>query len=434
MPTFTERESSVMKRILERQSSVTEQGARSMKQSQQNVSKQNGDNQDEEDISIENQNGGTTNGGGDIDDLLQFDDNKPTTTTTTNTTGGSLLDDLLGDMSLSTTTTTKVQDTNDFDFFGTGSGQTTTKTTKTTNDDFDLFGGSGNTNQEDIAMKTAEIAKQKQRERQNTGFGIEDMMNHSKELENQQEQRKVEEASHQSYQTLCVNSGGVVIENSVLQISMKTEYHGPKGKIVLLYGNKSGSAIGQTRLEIQNIPEIKIEKSVVAPLITPGSQIQQYLSITCLSTFQAEIPASFYFEFEKKSFKFNFNLPIVLHKFVYPVNIQGSQQFFQKWNSIQKGPPLEKMEIVKIGKQLPDISQVKYLFSNGFGLSILDGIDSNLENLVCAGSFYSNDSTVGILVRLESNPKVQAYRLTIKSTDKIVTQSLFSSISSQLMK
>eukprot|EP01080_Neovahlkampfia_damariscottae_P005075 gene5075-8675_t len=434
MPAFTERESSVMKRILERQASVTEAGARSMKQKESKEGSNDQQEEEEEDnISIDNKSG--VNGGS---DLLEFGDNTQSKPTTTTTTGGSLLDDLLGDMTTTTTTSTTNQGPiDDFDFFGGGgSTQQTQKQIQkqTSNNDFDFFGDNNSGNKDDIAMKTAEIAKQKQRERQNTGFGIEDIMSHSKELEMQQEQRKVEEASHQSYQTLCVNSGGVVIENNVLQISMKTEYHGPKGKIVLLYGNKSGSAIGQTRLEIQNIPEIQIEKSVVAPLITPGSQIQQYLSVSCLSSFQAEIPASFYFEFEKKSFKFNFNLPIVLHKFVYPVNIQGSQQFFQKWNSIQKGPPLEKMEIVKLGRQLPDISQVKYLLSNGFGLSILEGIDSNPENLVCAGSFYSNESTVGILVRLESNPKVQAYRLTIKTTDKIVTQALFSSISSQLVK
>jgi AP-2 complex subunit alpha len=213
---------------------------------------------------------------------------------------------------------------------------------------------------------------------------------------------------------------------------MKTEYHGPKGKIVLLYGNKSGSAIGQTRLEIQSISEVQIEKSVVAPLITPGSQIQQFLSVSCLSSFDSVIPASFYFEFEKKPYRFNFNLPIVLHKFVFPLAIQGGPQFFQKWNAIDKAN--EKMEIIKLGRPLPDVSQVKYLFSTAFGLSILDGIDSNSQNLVCAGSFYSSDSTAGVLLRLEANPNSQAYRLTVKSTDKIVSSAMFTAISNQLLK
>jgi len=277
---------------------------------------------------------------------------------------------------------------------------------------------------------TSEIAKKKLENRENSGMGIEDIMNKTKELEIESQQRQVQEDSQKSYQSLCISNQGVVIEDSVLVISMKSEYHGPKGRIALFYGNKGGSVISQTRIDIKQVQDIKIDYSVLAPLITPGNQIQQYVTITCLEPFQKEISASFYFEYEKKSYRFNFRLPIVTQKFIEPVQL-NSQSFFQQWNAIQKGP-LEKMEVIKFTKQYPDIGQSKILLAGGYGLAILENVDSNNNNLVASGKFYTEKNIYPVLVRIEGNPNANAYRITVRSTDTTITSSVWTSIASQL--
>lgn len=46
--------------------------------------------------------------------------------------------------------------------------------------------------------------------------------------------------------------------------------------------------------------------------------------------------------------------------------------------------------------------------------------------------FYTSSSSSGVLVRLETNPKAQYYRLTVKSPDATVARQVHSQIQAQL--
>lgn len=445
LPVFPDRESSVLRKILERQNQVTEGQVRVVKH--HNVErKDTGDNTRDSTEEIQLSKNNTKQ-----DDILGFKVEEVKETKQT----GNLIDDIFGGMlSGGNTQTTQIDDNLMNDILGGFDTKTTQKQTpqapqipqvkpvektiekpKSTIDD--IFGTFGQQetkptgpNSGDIAKITSEIAKKKLETRENTGMGIEEIMSKTKEQELESQQRQVQEDSQKSYQSLCISSQGVVMEDSVLVISMKSEYHGPKGRIALYYGNKGGSVISQTRIDIKQIQEVKVEYSVLAPLITPGNQIAQYVTITCLEPFQKEIQASFYFEYEKKSYRFNFRLPIVTQKFVEPYQL-NSQTFFQQWKTIQKGPT-EKMEVLKFTKQYPDISQAKLLLAGGFGLAILEGVDENNKNLVASGKFYTEKNVYPVLVRIEGNPNINAYRVTVKSTDSIITSSVWTSIASQI--
>ena len=43
----------------------------------------------------------------------------------------------------------------------------------------------------------------------------------------------------------------------------------------------------------------------------------------------------------------------------------------------------------------------------GFGMQLLDGIDPNPDNFVCAGIIYMRAQQVGCLLRLEPNKQAQ---------------------------
>lgn len=52
----------------------------------------------------------------------------------------------------------------------------------------------------------------------------------------------------------------------------------------------------------------------------------------------------------------------------------------------------------------------------GFGMQLLDGIDPNPDNFVCAGIIHMRSQQVGCLLRLEPNKQAQViYRLKIHS-------------------
>ena len=85
----------------------------------------------------------------------------------------------------------------------------------------------------------------------------------------------------------------------------------------------------------------------------------------------------------------------------------------------------------------------------GFGMQLLDGIDPNPDNMVCAGIIHTQGQQVGCLLRLEPNKQAQVrkresgeivargggfinwwflllqmFRLTIRSSKETVTQEI----------
>lgn len=57
----------------------------------------------------------------------------------------------------------------------------------------------------------------------------------------------------------------------------------------------------------------------------------------------------------------------------------------------------------------------------GFGMQLLDGIDPNPDNFVCAGIVHMRTQQVGCLLRLEPNKNAQMYRLTVRSSKESVS-------------
>lgn len=68
----------------------------------------------------------------------------------------------------------------------------------------------------------------------------------------------------------------------------------------------------------------------------------------------------------------------------------------------------EKQRAQKVFKaQIPlDLQGAKNKLS-GFGMQILEGIDPNPDNLVCAGIIHTQSHQVGCLLRLEPNKQAQ---------------------------
>jgi len=96
------------------------------------------------------------------------------------------------------------------------------------------------------------------------------------------------------------NGKGIAIDDDLVKLAVKSEFHGPKGNINILFGNKSDYAMTQMRIVIPIFDELKIEYSQISPLVTPNNQIQQLLKVTCNAPFSKEVECAIYFEHEKK--------------------------------------------------------------------------------------------------------------------------------------
>lgn len=106
-------------------------------------------------------------------------------------------------------------------------------------------------------------------------------------------------------------------------------------------------------------------------------------------------------------------LPLTINKFFEPTEM-NAESFFARWKNLGGANQQRSQKIFK-AQQPMDLAQVRTKLQ-GFGMQLLDGIDPNPDNFVCAGIVHMRAQQVGCLLRLEPNKQAQMFRLTVRSS------------------
>ncbi|XP_022597249.1 AP-2 complex subunit alpha-2 isoform X2 [Seriola dumerili] len=232
------------------------------------------------------------------------------------------------------------------------------------------------------------------------------------------------------FRFVCKNNG-VIFENQLLQIGLKSEYRQNLGRMYVFYGNKTSTQFLSFSSSVTSPDSLNTQLNVhaktVDPIIEGGAQVQQILNIECVSDFTDAPVLNVQFRYGGTLQNLAVKLPVMLNKFFQPTEMT-SQDFFQRWK--QLGAP--QQEVQKIFKSKhpmdTDVTKAKII---GFGVALLDGVDPNPENFVGAGVIHSKNSQVGCLLRLEPNTQAQMYRLTLRTSRNSVSQRLCDLLSEQ---
>ncbi|XP_017275066.1 AP-2 complex subunit alpha-2 isoform X2 [Kryptolebias marmoratus] len=229
---------------------------------------------------------------------------------------------------------------------------------------------------------------------------------------------------------VCKNNG-VIYENQLLQIGLKSEYRQNLGRMYVFYGNKTSTQFLSFSSAVTSSDILKTQLTVhaktVDPMIEGGAQVQQILNIECLSDFSDAPVLSIQFRYGGTLQNIAVKLPVMLNKFFQPTEMT-SQDFFQRWKQLG-APRQEVQKIFKAQHQMDsDVAKAKLL---GFGVALLDGVDPNPANFVGAGIVHSKTTQVGCLLRLEPNTQAQMYRLTLRTSKDSVSQRLCELLSDQ---
>uniref|UniRef100_A0A3Q1GVD4 AP-2 complex subunit alpha n=1 Tax=Acanthochromis polyacanthus TaxID=80966 RepID=A0A3Q1GVD4_9TELE len=232
------------------------------------------------------------------------------------------------------------------------------------------------------------------------------------------------DVSEDNFSRFVCKNNGVIYENQLLQIGLKSEYRQNLGRIYVFYGNKTSTQFLSFSSFVTTSDILKSQLNVhaktVDPVIEGGAQVQQILNIECVSDFIDAPVLNIQFRYGGTLQNIAVKLPVMLNKFFQPTEMT-SQDFFQRWK--QLGAP--QQEVQKIFKaQHPmdtDVTKAKIL---GFGVALLDGVDPNPANFVGAGVIHTKSTQVGCLLRLEPNAQAQMYRLTLRTSRESVSQRL----------
>uniref|UniRef100_A0A8C8VIH4 AP-2 complex subunit alpha n=1 Tax=Pelusios castaneus TaxID=367368 RepID=A0A8C8VIH4_9SAUR len=200
---------------------------------------------------------------------------------------------------------------------------------------------------------------------------------------------------------VCKNNG-VLFENQLLQIGVKSEFRQNLGE-----WGCSGT-------------QLNIQTKAVDPLVEGGAQVQQVLNIECLSDFTLTPLLNIKFRYGGALQNITLKLPITLNKFFQATEML-SQDFFQRWKQLSQ-PQQEAQKIFKANHPMDsEVTKAKLL---GFGCALLDKVDPNPENYVGAGIIQTKSLQVGCLLRLEPNAQAQMYRLTLRTSREPVSRHL----------
>ncbi|KAM4018183.1 AP-2 complex subunit alpha-2 isoform 1-T1 [Anomaloglossus baeobatrachus] len=225
------------------------------------------------------------------------------------------------------------------------------------------------------------------------------------------------------YKFICKNNG-VLFENQLLQIGLKSEFRQNLGRMFIFYGNKLSSQFQNFTPTLVCSEELKaslnLQSKPVEPTVDGGAQVQQVINIECLQEFVEAPVLSIQFRYGGALQNFSVKLPITLNKFFQPTDMEA-QDFFQRWKQLSS-PNQEVQNIFKAKNPMdPEIVKAKLI---GFGPAVLENVDPNPSNFVAAGIVQTKSRQVGCLLRLEPNMQAQMYRLTIRTSKEDVSQRL----------
>ncbi|KAM8927963.1 AP-2 complex subunit alpha-1 isoform 2-T2 [Pelodytes ibericus] len=229
---------------------------------------------------------------------------------------------------------------------------------------------------------------------------------------------------------VCKNNG-VLFENQLLQIGVKSEFRQNLGRMYLFYGNKT-SVQFQSFTTILSYPgelqsQLNIQTKPADPVVEGGAQVQQVLNIECVTDFDEAPLTNIKFRYGGTLQNITLKLPITINKF-FQATEMPSQDFFQRWKQLSL-PQQEAQNIFKANHPMDsEVTKAKLL---GFGTGLLENVDPNPDNYVGAGIVQTKSVQVGCLLRLEPNIQAQMYRLTLRTSKESVSKHLCDLLSKQ---
>nr|XP_014341007.1 PREDICTED: AP-2 complex subunit alpha-1 [Latimeria chalumnae] len=240
----------------------------------------------------------------------------------------------------------------------------------------------------------------------------------------------VPEADELLNKFVCKNNG-VLFENQLLQLGVKSEFRQNLGRIYLFYGNKTSVQFLSFATTV-TCPgdlqtQLNIQTKEVDPVVEGGAQVQQVINIECLSDFTEAPLINIKFRYGGALQNITLKLPVTVNKF-FQATEMTSQDFFQRWKQLSL-PQQEAQKIFKANHPMDsEVTKAKLI---GFGSALLENVDPNPDNFVGAGIIQTKSVQVGCLLRLEPNAQAQMYRLTLRTSKESVSRNLCELLSKQ---
>lgn len=133
-------------------------------------------------------------------------------------------------------------------------------------------------------------------------------------------------------------NNGVLFENDLLQIGVKSEYRQNLGRLGLYYGNKTQTALTNfvptLQWSAEDALKLNVQIKAVEPTLEAGAQIQQLLTAECIDQYTGSPSIVIGFRVSGGApQKINVPLPLTINKFFEPTEM-NAESFFARWKNL----------------------------------------------------------------------------------------------------
>lgn len=220
---------------------------------------------------------------------------------------------------------------------------------------------------------------------------------------------------------LLLSPSGVLFENEMLQIGFRSQIEIPGGvmKVVLYYGNKSGSPVSIDSIQCTNtgsLPNIPIQFNPPSVSVGPKEQQQQQCRVALAAPITVLPEIEIKCSSSGNAYQLTAKFPVIATKFFRP-HVFEPQQFKQRWQQLKN----EQQQIMQIEANY-DSNKLRGVLSSGMGMGLIAGVDQNPNNSIGCAVYHfskkkddSNYVTMPVLLRLEFNQNNHAIRVTVRS-------------------
>lgn len=243
-----------------------------------------------------------------------------------------------------------------------------------------------------------------------------------------------QEALEANFKRLCLTGQGVLYEDAVLQVGVKSDFAKGQGRVYIYFGNKTGAPLTNFAATIPPTTYMAIQLTEpLATLVEPNSQQRIGLALQCLAPFgiTSLLQLSLSYLTQGKSYHHKWDLPLTISRFTDPAQIDA-QKFMATWAQVTT-PSNISVDVLHALHPI-NVPAIAKLISLGLRLHVLDTVDKNSNNITAAGVFVCAQGQSFVLTRIETNAEAQMMRVTIKSSNPTVTSSLKGSFAAALGK
>jgi AP-2 complex subunit alpha len=200
------------------------------------------------------------------------------------------------------------------------------------------------------------------------------------------------------YNYLLIRPSGILYEDDQIQVGVKTEYQGAKGRLAIFLGNKSGTPYQNVQIGISRTSWLTPANEGSVSSIAPMAQVQHIVNLHCIALGSDGPGFTLAYTAGQTQVALPpMKAPVALHKFQEGMTL-SAQDFVTRWRQLN-GKELQAQ--IQVPAPMEDAAAMRETLQ-GMQMAVLDGVDPNPSNFVCCWILHSQSmGKIGCMMRLE---------------------------------